>query len=155
MAKISRLDMPWSTVYTNSDSTERSLCATPWVDASKVDQVRVTFEIRELLGNIQVCVGYETANVADTPGSHTKIGFRATGEPDTRPSEPLKARDGKLEIKPLTNGPLQVKGNLEICAGTGRNVDRVTTARLCRCGGSKNKPFCDNTHLKIGFRSDH
>lgn len=87
-------------------------------------------------------------------GSHTKIGFRATGEPDTRPSEPLKARDGKLEIKPLTNGPLQVKGNLEICAGTGRNVDRVTTARLCRCGGSKTKPFCDNTHLKIGFKSD-
>lgn len=87
-------------------------------------------------------------------GSHVAIGFRATGEPDTRPSEPLAVRDGKLEIMPLTNGPLQVSGNLEICAGTGRNVDRVTGARLCRCGGSKTKPFCDNTHLKIGFRSD-
>ena len=87
-------------------------------------------------------------------GSHVDIGFRATGEPDTRPSEPLAVRDGRLEITPLTNGPLQVTGNLEICAGTGRNVDRVTTARLCRCGGSKTKPFCDNTHLKIGFRSD-
>lgn len=87
-------------------------------------------------------------------GSHVQAGFHATGEPDTRPSERLAARDGKLAIRPLTNGPLQVSGNLEICAGTGRNVDRVTTARLCRCGGSKTKPFCDNTHLKIGFKSD-
>lgn len=86
--------------------------------------------------------------------SHVGIGFRASGEPDTRLSEPLKVRDGKLAIKPLINGPLQVTGNLEICAGTGRNVDRVTKARLCRCGGSKTKPFCDNTHLKIGFKSD-
>ncbi len=87
-------------------------------------------------------------------GSHAKVGFRATGEPETRPSEKLKARDGKLEITPLPNGPLQVAGNLEICAGTGRNIDRVTSVRLCRCGGSKTKPFCDNTHLKIGFRSE-
>jgi len=87
-------------------------------------------------------------------GSHVHAGFRASGEPDTRPSEPLAVRDGTLKIEPLTNGPLQVTGNLEICAGTGRNVDRITTARLCRCGGSKTKPFCDNTHLKIGFRSD-
>ena len=87
-------------------------------------------------------------------GSHRKIGFRASGEPETRASEPLKVRDGVLKIAPQRNGPLQVTGNLEICAGTGRNVDRVTSARLCRCGGSKTKPFCDNTHLKIGFKSD-
>jgi CDGSH-type Zn-finger protein len=86
--------------------------------------------------------------------SHREAGFIATGEPETRPSEPLAVRDGTLDIVPQKNGPLQVSGNLEICSGTGRNVDRVTTVRLCRCGGSKNKPFCDNTHLKIGFKSE-
>lgn len=86
-------------------------------------------------------------------GSHNTIGFVATGEPATRPSEPLAARGGVLAIDPETNGPLVVTGNLEICAGTGRTVDRVTEARLCRCGGSANKPFCDMTHRKIGFRS--
>ena len=86
-------------------------------------------------------------------GSHHAIGFEASGEPATRPSEPLAARGGPLAIDPQTNGPLIVTGNLEICAGTGRTVDRVSSVRLCRCGGSANKPFCDNTHRVNGFRS--
>ncbi len=87
-------------------------------------------------------------------GSHNTLPFKATGEPDTRPSEPLTVRDGPLDVAPEKNGPLVVTGNLEICSGTGRTVERVTRARLCRCGHSHNKPFCDNTHLKIGFQSD-
>jgi CDGSH-type Zn-finger protein len=42
---------------------------------------------------------------------------------------------------------------LEITAGTGRMVCRVEAARLCRCGGSASKPFCDGTHRTNGFRS--
>lgn len=84
-------------------------------------------------------------------GSHVESGFSASGEPETRPSLPLARRDGPLDITPLTNGPLQVTGNLEICAGTGRTVDRVTAARLCRCGHSQSKPFCDNSHERVGF----
>jgi len=30
---------------------------------------------------------------------------------------------------------------------------RVQNARLCRCGHSNNKPFCDNSHLRVGFKS--
>ena len=87
-------------------------------------------------------------------GSHVALGFKATGEPETRKSVPLAVRNGPLAIDPQKNGPLQVAGNLEICSGTGRTIDRVTKARLCRCGASRTKPFCDNTHLKIGFEAD-
>ncbi len=65
----------------------------------------------------------------------------------------LPVRDGPMHIDPQTDGPLQVRGNLEIVSGTGRVVARVTSARLCRCGGSANKPFCDGTHARIGFTS--
>jgi CDGSH-type Zn-finger protein/uncharacterized Fe-S cluster protein YjdI len=86
-------------------------------------------------------------------GSHHEVAFSASGEPPTANADMLAVRDGALAIDPQTNGPLSVSGNLEITSGTGRVVARVTSARLCRCGGSQNKPFCDGTHAKIGFRS--
>jgi CDGSH-type Zn-finger protein/uncharacterized Fe-S cluster protein YjdI len=86
-------------------------------------------------------------------GSHHEIGFSASGEPPSGATDMLPVRDGALRIDPQTNGPLRVRGNLEIVSGTGRVVARVGSANLCRCGGSANKPFCDGTHAKIGFRS--
>jgi CDGSH-type Zn-finger protein len=87
-------------------------------------------------------------------GSHVAAGFTATGEPATRDSEPLAERGGALTVTPLPNGPLQLSGNVEICSGTGRTLARTRSARLCRCGGSGNKPFCDGTHARIGFCSE-
>ena len=86
-------------------------------------------------------------------GSHHDVGFTASGEPASGKTDMLPVRDGTLAIEPEINGPLAVRGNLEITSGTGRVVARVMTARLCRCGGSATKPFCDGTHAKIGFKS--
>ena len=86
-------------------------------------------------------------------GSHHEVAFTATGEPPSGKTDMLPVRDGVLAIDPEINGPLAVRGNLEITSGTGRVVARVMTARLCRCGGSATKPFCDGTHAKIGFKS--
>jgi CDGSH-type Zn-finger protein/uncharacterized Fe-S cluster protein YjdI len=86
-------------------------------------------------------------------GSHNDVKFTASGEPASGKTDMLAVRDGVLSVDPDTDGPLRVRGNLEIISGTGRVVARVTQARLCRCGGSGNKPFCDGTHAKIGFRS--
>lgn len=91
-------------------------------------------------------------------GSHHDVNFAASGEPPTGinglPTDMLAVRDGPLHIDPEPNGPLQISGNMELLAGTGRMVCRITSARLCRCGGSATKPFCDGTHVKIGFKSE-
>jgi CDGSH-type Zn-finger protein/uncharacterized Fe-S cluster protein YjdI len=87
-------------------------------------------------------------------GSHHEAGFAASGEPPTGKADMLAVRDGELAIDPLVDGPLQVRGNLEITSGTGRVVARVMRATLCRCGGSNTKPFCDGTHARIGFKAD-
>ena len=86
-------------------------------------------------------------------GSHAEAGFQATGEPATQDSEALAQRNGALEVTPLPNGPLQVKGSLQIVSGTGRTLNRVSESFLCRCGASENKPYCDGSHKKIDFKT--
>jgi CDGSH-type Zn-finger protein len=86
-------------------------------------------------------------------GSHHEVNFSASGEPPTGQADMLEVRDGPLAIQPELDGPLQVRGNLEITSGTGRVVARLQQARLCRCGASSNKPFCDGSHARVGFRS--
>jgi CDGSH-type Zn-finger protein/uncharacterized Fe-S cluster protein YjdI len=86
-------------------------------------------------------------------GSHHEVNFVASGEPPTAKADMLPVRDGPLAIDPLVDGPLQVRGNMEIISGTGRVVARLESARLCRCGASNTKPFCDGSHARVGFRS--
>ncbi len=87
-------------------------------------------------------------------GSHHEANFAASGEPPTGKADMLAVRDGVLAIDPQTDGPLQVRGNLEITSGTGRVVARVVQTRLCRCGHSASKPFCDGSHARVGFKSE-
>jgi CDGSH iron-sulfur domain-containing protein 3 len=48
---------------------------------------------------------------------------------------------------------LAVTGDFELVDAKGAVAARGNVAWLCRCGGSGNKPFCDGTHKKIGFKS--
>ena len=87
-------------------------------------------------------------------GSHTGAGFASSGEAAAQDSSPLAARDGVLAITPTHNGPLKIVGNLEVVTGTGKTINRGTEFWLCRCGHSKNKPYCDGSHKAAGFVSD-
>lgn len=87
-------------------------------------------------------------------------------QPDKAPAEEVAAmirscpsgalgfryNDGAAEAPPklnriavLENGPLAVAGDLDI------EGDETTRATLCRCGLSKNKPYCDYSHVEAGF----
>ena len=69
-------------------------------------------------------------------------------------------KDPKPQIIPLHNGPYYYFTDF-----TPKEVDGIVNSReekisnpkgtaLCRCGSSKNKPFCDGTHWQIGFKDD-
>jgi CDGSH-type Zn-finger protein/uncharacterized Fe-S cluster protein YjdI len=100
-----------------------------------------------------LCRCGQSKNKPYCDNAHFAAKFQATGEPATIESDPLEFRGGTLAIDPLPDGPLQLMGNVEICAGTGRTVTRAQNVRLCRCGASSTKPFCDGTHARIGFKS--
>jgi len=51
------------------------------------------------------------------------------------------------------NGSIRVEGDFEIVdpQGTAFGLGGRTVVSLCRCGNSKNKPFCDGSHKAVGF----
>lgn len=58
----------------------------------------------------------------------------------------------------MDDGALQLRGDLHhirVVDGEGNAFDfgDRRTVLLCRCGHSQNKPFCDSSHERVGFRS--
>ena len=56
------------------------------------------------------------------------------------------------EILIIDNGPAIVKGNFNVKRGSGESIETANQIAICRCGGTKNHPFCDGSHLVNGFR---
>jgi CDGSH-type Zn-finger protein/uncharacterized Fe-S cluster protein YjdI len=85
---------------------------------------------------------------------HVGDGFAATGEPKpVTPAGESHARGGRVTVTPQENASLRVEGAVEITTGTGRRIAIREKAFLCRCGQSKNKPFCDGSHRDAGFEA--
>lgn len=116
--------------------------------------VHARMEPEELGFRVTLCRCGQSKRKPYCDGSHVANAFAATGEPPTTALPALAERGGMLLIEPTPNGPISLTGNVEICTGTGRTVTRTRSARLCRCGASDNKPFCDGSHARIGFRSE-
>ena len=55
-------------------------------------------------------------------------------------------------ITPIVDGPYRVRGAIQVVGADGRAYERRERQTLCRCGQSKNKPFCDGSHWYAGFR---
>ena len=90
-------------------------------------------------------------------GSHIRIGFSDARDPGHAPDDVVACRGAEAVVNPCIritrNGPYEVQGfDLDIATWS-EGASRECYS-LCRCGGSKNKPFCDGTHVSIRFRDD-
>lgn len=57
------------------------------------------------------------------------------------------------EVVIIKNGPIMLKGSMIITHKDGKQESHKEVY-LCRCGQSANKPFCDGTHRKCGFKDE-
>lgn len=83
-------------------------------------------------------------------GMHNNVRFHDDG---LLPASALPGRDGPgpvtLTVRPA--GPLEIDGPLTLASTDGRSTS-AGGRRLCRCGGSASKPWCDGSHRRNGFR---
>lgn len=60
-----------------------------------------------------------------------------------------------IRIKTIKDGPYEVKGAIQLVDATGGQFTLTESPiYLCRCGQSQNKPFCDGTHSRCGFKGN-
>ena len=85
--------------------------------------------------------------------SHETISFHDNGTPETGDLS-LNLTSDAINISPIKNGPLMIEGQVEIRSTFGSAVNRTDSVALCRCGASKNKPYCDGSHMQIEFKSE-
>lgn len=60
-----------------------------------------------------------------------------------------------MTIIPTDDGPYIVEGDVRIVDPLGNEYDlgAEATVFLCRCGGSRTKPFCDRSHERVRFEA--
>jgi len=93
-----------------------------------------------------------TAQVAQCPSGRLVAWHRRSGqalEPELQPSI-LLVEDPQQGV----SGPLWVRGRIEVVGADGHAYEIRNRVTLCRCGRSRNKPFCDGTHAAVGFSDE-
>jgi CDGSH-type Zn-finger protein len=51
------------------------------------------------------------------------------------------------------SGPIWLRGGIMLTSSDGHQYELRNNTTVCRCGASKNKPFCDGSHVSLGFRA--
>jgi CDGSH-type Zn-finger protein/uncharacterized Fe-S cluster protein YjdI len=100
-----------------------------------------------------LCRCGQSKNKPFCDNSHEAAGFQDYGAVGD-PGDGFDAPGGPLKVGKAPNGPLLLNGNFTIVAASGRKAWKGTKAALCRCGQSKNKPFCDGGHKDAGFEAE-
>jgi CDGSH-type Zn-finger protein/uncharacterized Fe-S cluster protein YjdI len=71
---------------------------------------------------------------------------RLDGAEEEEPPRPTR-------VFPVPNGPLLMVGDLDVRTPEGEEITHEFRLTLCRCGMTRNQPFCDNSHMRRGWRS--
>jgi CDGSH-type Zn-finger protein len=59
----------------------------------------------------------------------------------------------KAKLNFIKDGPIKLMGEVEIVDADGKVLKIQKSTSFCRCGASENKPFCDGSHERIGFKA--
>ena len=85
-------------------------------------------------------------------GQHLEREFLNPGKISEASEVPASRRPSKITISCIKDGPITFRGRLRLHNQFGQECVKMRGS-LCRCGQSANKPFCDGSHERVGFRT--
>jgi uncharacterized Fe-S cluster protein YjdI len=93
------------------------------------------------------------AQVKECPSN--ALSYYMNGENEStedRTEEIPSAPAPEVTFEALPNGPLLVRGYITIKDNDGNELQKGPVTAFCRCGATKNKPYCDGAHSRVGFK---
>jgi len=102
---------------------------------------------------VALCRCGQSANKPYCDGSHVASSFRERGDVFEGKHEPPTGASGTLAIIVRENGPYKLDGPFTLISADRRVTIASSGTALCRCGQSRNKPFCDSSHKDAGFNA--
>jgi len=85
-------------------------------------------------------------------GQHIDAEFLHSGRMSEVSDTLASDRPTKITLSCIKDGAVTFHGRLRFHNNMGQECTKMRGA-LCRCGQSANKPFCDGSHEKVGFRT--
>jgi uncharacterized Fe-S cluster protein YjdI len=102
----------------------------PWIDPKGADTARIIAQVNRCPSGA--------------------LSYYSNDAPDTNSGPGTATSESIIEVMP--DGPLMVYGNITVKDKEGNEIRKSKVTAFCRCGASGNKPFCDGSHVRIGFR---
>src|SRR3989344_5837069 len=111
--------------------------------------------------NCALCRCGHSTNKPFCSGKHAELGFNGDETAENIPFEKkaeitkgknLVLKDVKEYPESGVSGPLWIRGGIPVESASGEQYEVRNRVTLCRCGKSKNKPFCNGSHMTSGFK---
>ncbi|MCK9421695.1 MAG: (4Fe-4S)-binding protein [Bacteroidales bacterium] len=103
--------------------------------------------------NVHASESKEIMKIVDTCPSRALTYLKSTKFIISKPRKTVKKKSKFARVQILQNGPVLITGNFIIRNQKKKKIKISNeVAAICRCGGSRKKPFCDGSHQTIGFQ---
>lgn len=96
------------------------------------------------------CGGSNSKPICD--GKHVDREFLNPGKITQVSEISPSSRASKITVSCIKDGPITFRGRLRLHNQFGQECVKMRGS-LCRCGQSANKPFCDGSHERVGFKT--
>lgn len=98
-----------------------------------------------------ITIGAATSDAIVAQVARCPSGALSIAPAEAEPASTGGGSAAAVEVRP--DGPLMISGQFTLTHRDGRTERCEGTTAFCRCGGSANKPFCDGSHKRNGFKA--
>lgn len=108
----------------------------------------------EYANQLSLCRCGHSQNKPFCDEQHIEAEFKDSGRFAQGSEAPTPMRPMPIAVTCLEDGPLQFEGRMRFVDFLGQQCTKPR-GKLCRCGHSVNKPFCDGSHKRVRFKTSN